>query len=479
MAMTLHRTRTAAAILGMAACATFGWLVGHRQAVPTRGDLADLALARAADTPAGWEAYRDRHPRGIAVPEAEGAITRLAARQPIEPPRREDPELVARLEGRLAQIRESVAKREKPPTAPEAAPDVEKPKVEAPAAAPPITIASDPRLIEPAERLPAGRGIDVDPADATRVLRWTVDGAILVSTDGGRAWKPCRTGTAGWSLDRLALRPDAQPRTVFIAAAGGTAALGLVSRDAGATWNPLPAPWGGDQPVERCTAQPAILTTDGMLIAAQRSGAAAVLWSSRDLGATWKHEREQEGFHTIAPLGAGGCLALFDAGDAAFAVSTDLGATRTPLPNSQNRFAGRPASWDWNAQGVMLFDPLHRGTVFIFDRRGRSTHLLMLAYPDVWDIQDRLLLRALAVDPRDPKQWFAASPALGLLRSDDGGVRWRACQIDRNVSAIAIRRVGNRTVVAATGRTTLVLDASAPVADLFTVDPTKVAERVP
>ncbi len=477
MAMALQRMRPIALIGGMAVCAALGWLLGHHQAVPASGDLADLSQARGTDTTGGWESYRDRHPHGIGAPEAEAAIARLAAHQQIELPTREDPELVARLEGRLAQIKESVAKRENPATAREVAP--EKPKAEAPApvAAPEIAIASDPRLIESAEELPAGCGIDVDPADPARVLRWTMDGAILVSADSGRAWTPCRTATAGWRLDRRALRPDAQSRTVFIAATGGTAALGLVSRDAGTTWNPLPAPWGGDQPVERGTAQPAILTTDGILIAVERSGAAAVLWSSRDIGATWKHEREQEGFHTIAPLGGGGSLALFDAGNSSFAVSTDLGTTRTPLLNSENRLVDRPASWEWNAQGVMVFDPLHRGTVFIFDRRGRSTYMRMLAYPDVWDIQDRLLLRAFAVDPRDPKQWFAASPTLGLLRSDDGGAHWRACRIDRSVSAIAIRRVAGRTVVAATGRTTLALDVSASVADFFTVDPTKVPER--
>ena len=455
-------------ILATAACALLGGFAANRFGSPGKADLADLARARVADSPAAWEDYRARHPQGIARAEADAALGRLAARQPVEVPAAEDQALITRLEGRLAQLKESVARRESPAVA-------EPPSPTVPPQSPPS--AEDPRMMEPAEQLADGCGIDLDPQDPEQVRRWTRDGAMHSSSDAGRTWRAERPADAGWRLDRRALRPLVAPRTVFIAARSGTAHLGLLSRDGGASWNPLPAPWADASPVEARMPQPAILTAGGMLVAPARVGTAAVLWTSGDLGATWRQEPPQEGFHTLAPVGDG-CLALFRAADDQLMRSTDLGRTRGILHDAQ-KMRTAPAAWDAIGDGLALWDPATWCAMWRIDRRGAATGTWMPAYPDMWDIQNRPQLAAFAVDPRDPKHWFAASPALGLLRSEDAGQRWKACRIDRRVGAIAIRRAGVRTLLAATGRSTLVLDLTAPVSDLFTVEPVKLAERLP
>jgi photosystem II stability/assembly factor-like uncharacterized protein len=127
------------------------------------------------------------------------------------------------------------------------------------------------------------------------------------------------------------------------------------------------------------------------------------------------------------------------------------------------------ASWTpitgipWAVQSLAI-DPKHPGTVFAGTTRGdifrsRDGGLGRLSWqrvarPPALPGSHQYAIVAIAIDPRDPDNVYAARRTGGIITSSDGGTTWRRANTglaDRHVNALAIDPRNPHVLYASTG----------------------------
>ncbi len=262
------------------------------------------------------------------------------------------------------------------------------------------------------------RALSIDPSDNSNLVVLTTDGHFR-STDGGENWVDLKESSGlprgGWSL----VRSPGDPSRLYTATgplnvdfSGGPV---YVSRDGGATWEPTAQ--------ERTMLELAVDAVDPDVVYAINLADRAFvspdrrdpfLWLSTDGGASW----------SISPLGV-----IFDVAahprdsGTVFAArghevhrSTDHGETWELLEAPPQAVGGLPfeARIAVGSDGA-LYAGLTCGVARYHDDGWRTVNGGFFA-TDVL---------SLAVDPLNPGILYAGTRQCGLLRSVDGGTRWR------------------------------------------------------
>ncbi len=459
-------------MLGIAAVAmSAGVLTGWQVQRTPSAELDALIQARSQDDEPGWQTFLQAHPDGNGAGEARSALQRLvrSVAKPVAVPAPAPPEdqaLLRRLAGRIEQLQESIAGLEHP--APLATPVADQPATGnmpgvAPAPVPPLPV-QDPRIREPRTALPGlGVGIAIAPSQ-DRLVRWTADGVVHGSRDGGLTWTAERQATPGLMLDRHGQRGPISG-SLFIAAQPGMAIMGLVGSADGRTWREQAWPWTATNTTDTAV-QPAIIAGDGRVLVLARAAAKVQCWTSADGGRSWKTTTVFPGTIGIAPTAAGFVMLAVEDGKLGSAHSVD--AILTVFSNQPNVLPQGPVHWDTIGNKVHVGDQQGREVTYVFSHNGT---LSATDYPGggaVNDLQQRRLLRMFA-DGLDGKQRFSVHPQLGLVRSDSQGRSWNASSTPRQVRALVTGTLAGEAVLAATGEQTVVISLAKPVFDLFLV----------
>lgn len=243
--------------------------------------------------------------------------------------------------------------------------------------------------------LPAGSGAvagsDTGPSGAGRLFVAGSPFGVRVSDDGGHTWQDLGDGLPDEGVAGIAVSPSGRVQYVWVAGAG------LYRREVGGTgggWHLVPGEL--DPSLERVGLL--VLDDGGRLLAAMAGG----LLSSSDGGRTWREAGTDRALLDLAvvPPAAGPGTRRNGAGAGA-GDSPDGGA--------------RPPVLLLGGQVGLLQATLTAGG----ERggAGRITDETALAAPArAWT--------AVAVAP-DGRFWLAGAPNGDLLRSTDGGVRWK------------------------------------------------------
>jgi hypothetical protein len=295
-------------------------------------------------------------------------------------------------------------------------------------------------------------------------MRWTAEGLIHGSRDGGLTWTTEREATPGLLLDRHGQRgPEAG--SLFIATQPAMAIMGLVGSANGRTWREQPWPWTAAK-TSATALQPAIVAGDGRLLVLARAAGKVQCWSSVDAGRSWKNTTVFPGAIGIAPTATG--FVMLSVEDGKLGSSNSADAMLTVFDNQPNVLPRGPVHWDTVDNDVYIGDEQGRDVIYGF---ARDRSLSYVEYPGggtAIDLQGRRLLRVFA-DGLDGKQWFSVHPQLGLVRRDGRGGSWNASSALRRVQTLVSGTLAGEPVLAATGEQTVVISLAKPVFDLFLV----------
>jgi len=228
----------------------------------------------------------------------------------------------------------------------------------------------------------AGFPIDfqVDPRDPDRLFANNYGGGNFLSEDGGRTWVVASTGYTGAQVREIAVSPK-DPAQVYVSARSGF----FGSSDGGKNWVGLVLPEAGGLEWNAVDIDP---SNPSHLLAANNWMGRVV--ESQDGGRHWRVTNavlpEMQGWRVIA-----------------FAPS-----------DPDIVYAGTGAFY--SAGG---FDPnIKASGIFISEDGGTSWQEANNEISQDAHISD------LAVDPENPQRVLAASPAFGLLKTEDGGINW-------------------------------------------------------
>jgi photosystem II stability/assembly factor-like uncharacterized protein len=230
----------------------------------------------------------------------------------------------------------------------------------------------------------AGFPIDlqVDPRDPDRIFANAYGGGNFLSTDGGRTWTVASTGYTGAQVRAIALDPS-EPARIFAAARSGI----FLSQDAGATWIGRSFPPAVSLEWTAVAIDP--VNPDHLLAATNWD---RLLLESTDSGQSWR-------IVETAPDPRTGWRAI------AYAPSDPTVV-----------YAGTAGFYSAGS-----FDPSMPGAGIFRSNDGGAT----------WEqINDGLSadahVTALAIDPHDSQEVYAATVNHGLLHTADGGRSWIA-----------------------------------------------------
>lgn len=269
--------------------------------------------------------------------------------------------------------------------------------------------------------------IDVDPRRPERLFVNNYLGGNFLSEDGGRTWRVASRGYTGAQVRDVAVAPT-DGRCVYAAARSGV----FVSRDGGGSWRGLAYPQASG--IEWC-----VVAVDpsaaGRLLGA--NNAQGVLLQSRNAGRSWRRVtrpiRGGVSFRAVAfapsdprtvYAGTNAFRSGGSAGDriaaAGVYVSRDGGGTWQPANDAHSRDANVTAiAVDPRDPRVAYAATRRRGLLKTTDGGGR------------WRAVNRGLrgtdAQAVAVDPTDGRRVYAGMEDAGIYVSTDGGAGWRAC----------------------------------------------------
>ena len=346
------------------------------------------------------------------------------------------------------------------------------------------------------------QGADVNPADPNDLLLWSSSGTIRRSADGGRTWAVTKVSAAADSYFAVAWaqRMRTNSKTVVISAIGTTIdnpGIAWCSIDGGDSWSTIASPWPPSQTKkwdpEGLASRSVILTDGGVMIAVRsqidkdRQEAPAQIWRSTNLGRTWSCEAKTiPGFHTILPVDDGVLILHRNVG--AFDginITRDLGRTRVFLGAKTTRtngfpavlFSVSPAHWARITNGAVLLDESSTEPFVMVGLDGKLRGRVVTD-PLVRDSNGYLRIISLAINPLDEREWYAAAPGLGLLRSRDAGVTWKGFVSHRNVFIVTCAGDKKRATLIATGNDTMIIDLGRPLAGAPDLFPLTLAETV-
>ncbi len=235
------------------------------------------------------------------------------------------------------------------------------------------------------------------PACPRRLYAATFDG-LLVSADGGAAWRPARSQPS--SLEVLSLLAD--PRRCGVVLAGTRGGLAR-SDDGGAHWQMASIGGPPGLAVHALSGDPAGLlyvgTTDGV-------------WVSTDGGSTWPPRRQ---YHEPRPVLAmlphpGGTMRFLAGSGAGVVASPDGGLRWTPIGGSPHLLV------------YALLDVNDRGTLLAGTETGLYISHNGGAYWQPTTLPVDMAVKALALGPGHV---IYAGSAAGVYRSVDGGATWQ------------------------------------------------------
>jgi photosystem II stability/assembly factor-like uncharacterized protein len=228
----------------------------------------------------------------------------------------------------------------------------------------------------------AGFPIDlqVDPRDPDRVFANAYGGGNFLSSDGGRTWTIASTGYTGAQVRAIALDAT-DPARIFAAARSGI----FLSQDAGATWIGRSFPPAVS--LEWTVAAIDPTNPDHVLAATNWE---RLLLESTDSGQSWRMAE-------AAPDPRTGWRAI------AFAPSNPA----TVYAGTGGFFSA--GSWSDNMPASGIFRSHDGGATWEQANDGLSADAHVTA---------------LAIDPHDPQEVYAATVNHGLLHTADGGRSW-------------------------------------------------------
>jgi hypothetical protein len=271
------------------------------------------------------------------------------------------------------------------------------------------------------------------PSDPGTFIAWERDGTVwrTVTYNSGGGWQrsvvqgiqpDLLCEQAWWALDgRCILLPALGPH------------IGWISQDGGRNFHEVPVPWAHDVTAQHeiVTMTRTVMSPDGVIYAAWSPNIVNYrrewkLQLSRDGGTTWEKAGKIDNLMTSIIPSAHAIL-LLDRRDASLPirVSGNLGMSWTSfvspfIPYLYDRLLPCWASQDQ----VLVLTSGDVPTVLAFGNDGLFLSARKLDPQLQLSFSGSLKIQAIAVDPLDPKVWYAAGALIGLVRSLDRGETW-------------------------------------------------------
>jgi photosystem II stability/assembly factor-like uncharacterized protein len=221
------------------------------------------------------------------------------------------------------------------------------------------------------------------PGDPATLYAGTDDGRVFTSTDGGRAWRGGSALVAGWTrLTALAVEPH-RARTILAGTPNGL----FESTDAGAHWSRIQT--GSGNYIQTLATDPRRSSTIYLSVCKNRIGCYGygTFLKSVDGGATW---RKIIGIERI-----------------------------TGVPRAVASIAVDPE------RANVVFAGTNRGGLYRSTDAGGSWRHVGAAHGDRRSHLDSPgAIVAIAIDPRNDRNIYAAVQTGGILKSSDGGTTW-------------------------------------------------------
>lgn len=255
----------------------------------------------------------------------------------------------------------------------------------------------------------------IDPEVPTTIYAGTDQGGVFKSTDGGDSWFAVNDGLPGLRIFALAI--DSQVTSTLYAIVRGNGIF--KSLDGGGSWRA--AQGGIPQSVAAGIHALAIDPQNPTTLYVGVNG--DHIFKTTDGGNFWSRSgaSNTQAFaidpQTPSTIYAGTDRDLFK--------SSDGGVTWRALQT------GLRANW----VSALAIDPAAPGTVFLATRSFETSppHHPLLKSTDggaTWSDSNsglpESMLRAVAIDPRNPSILYVGNPGGGVFKSDDGGTTWSA-----------------------------------------------------
>jgi hypothetical protein len=320
------------------------------------------------------------------------------------------------------------------------------------------------------------------PADARIILLWNIAGDVWRSSNGAASW--VKSEVAGGLLyPAVQAYADAAGNAIFIPSRGPM--LGIISTDGGVHFRAVPPPWPVPTPAPvELAASPqfqAVMNPSGQLIVgwkeSVRSPGPWKLQTSRDQGASWTlKEVSTLVYFALYPGRSATLLFTYDGPSRSTSVSSDLGSTWKPIvPANRDGMIINALPFAAEAERLTLLDSTHGPRLIMLDRDGMLVGVQPLDprqrfHPPAL----RVWLRALAIDPSDPRILYLAGTGIGLARSMDHGASWACCAVDFAAQfgagiELSFTAGPAQRLVMTTRKEVTILDDHAHLAEMFPV----------
>jgi photosystem II stability/assembly factor-like uncharacterized protein len=287
-----------------------------------------------------------------------------------------------------------------------------------------------------------------DPHDSN--THYGIADGVVKSSDGGHTWAAADNGLVATVITSLALAPGSAA-TLYAGANGVSKSV-----DGGRTWRPSGNGLGGVQVLG--------LIADPRNPATLYAGTERGLFKTSDGGGSWRAVASGLPAHVWSFA-----LGLDPAHPRTVYVAGCAGSCRRPGGFRKTEDGG--ATWravtgvPWPVRSLAL-DPQHSGIVFAGTTRGgifrssdgsRTWRRVAMAPGVPVRIAHRsnsYAVAAIAIDPRDSDNVYAAGITGGIIRSSDGGTTWATANTgltDKAIVALAIDPRDPRVLYASAG----------------------------